>query len=230
MERLPTYEQLYASFRWNIPARYNIAADVCDRHATDPSKIALIGEGADDNVWRLTFRDIQRKANQLANLFVSLGLRKGDRVMLLLGQNPWTAIAHLAARARRRGGRHQRSPPRGISRKRNRRSAAQPARAGRVGLIAGRSADHLNVGCSADRRRWLGAPLAHEDSARVSLTRSIPPIFQCRLFSMTPWLNRARADDDGCGRRPRDPLAPRAARRVNPARAKSSRARARSCF
>ena len=96
MERLPTYEQLYASFRWNIPARYNIAADVCDRHAADPGKIALIGEGADGKVWRMTFREIQRKANQIANLLVSLGLVKGDRVMLLLGQNPWTAIGHVA--------------------------------------------------------------------------------------------------------------------------------------
>ncbi len=96
MERLPTYEQLYASFRWNIPARYNIAADVCDRHAADPDKIALIGEGADGKVWRMTFREIQRKANQIANLLVSLGLVKGDRVMLLLGQNPWTAIGHVA--------------------------------------------------------------------------------------------------------------------------------------
>ena len=96
MERLPTYEQLYASFRWNIPARYNIAADVCDRHAADPGKIALIGEGPDGKVWRMTFREIQRKANQLANLLVSLGLVKGDRVMLLLGQNPWTAIGHVA--------------------------------------------------------------------------------------------------------------------------------------
>ena len=96
MERLPTYQQLYSSFRWNIPARYNIAADVCDRHAADASKIALIGEGADGKTWRMTFRDIQRKANQLANLLVSIGLVKGDRVMLLLGQNPWTAIAHVA--------------------------------------------------------------------------------------------------------------------------------------
>jgi acetyl-CoA synthetase len=96
MERLPTYQQLYSSFRWNIPARYNIAADVCDRHAADASKIALIGEGTDGKTWRMTFRDIQRKANQLANLFVSIGLVKGDRVMLLLGQNPWTAIAHVA--------------------------------------------------------------------------------------------------------------------------------------
>ena len=96
MERLPTYEQLYASFRWNIAARYNIAADVCDRHAADPSKVALIGEAADGKAWQMTFRDVQRKANQLANLFVATGLVKGDRVMLLLGQNPWTAIAHVA--------------------------------------------------------------------------------------------------------------------------------------
>ncbi len=96
MERLPTYEQIYTSFRWNIPARYNIAADVCDRHAADPGKIALIDEEEDGKTWRMTFREIQRKANQLANLLVSLGLVKGDRVMLLLGQNPWTAIAHVA--------------------------------------------------------------------------------------------------------------------------------------
>ena len=96
LERLPTYEQLYSSFRWNIPARYNIAADVCDRHAQDPDKIALIGEESDGKIWRMTFREVQRKANQVANLFMSIGLVKGDRVMLLLGQNPWTAIAHVA--------------------------------------------------------------------------------------------------------------------------------------
>ena len=95
-----------------------------------------------------------------------------------------------SARPAPRGGRHQRSPPRGISRKRNRRSAAQPARAGRVGLIAGRSADHLNVGCSADRRRWLGAPLAH---AREMAARGLT-----RVFSMP------RVGDE-----PRSSLAPR---------------------
>jgi acetyl-CoA synthetase len=90
------YEQLYRSFRWKIPARYNIAADVCDRHARDPGKVALIGVGDDGKTWEMTFREVQRKANQLANLLVSLGLVKGDRVMLLLGQNAWTAIGHVA--------------------------------------------------------------------------------------------------------------------------------------
>jgi acetyl-CoA synthetase len=96
MQRMRTYEEIYASFRWNIPARYNIAADVCDRHAGDPSKIALIGDGEDGKAWQLTFRDVQRQANRVANLLRSIGLSKGDRVLLLLGQNPWTAIGHVA--------------------------------------------------------------------------------------------------------------------------------------
>jgi acetyl-CoA synthetase len=96
MERMQTYDQLYASFRWDIPARYNIASDICDRHAADPGKIALVGEGADGKIWHMTFRDVQRKANKLANFLLSIGLTKGDRVMLLLGQNPWTAIGHVA--------------------------------------------------------------------------------------------------------------------------------------
>ena len=94
--RLARYEDIYAAFRWNIPARYNIAADVCDRHAADPDKIALIGDGVDGGAWTMTFREVQRRANRLANLFVSLGLKKGDRVMLLLAQDAWTAIAHVA--------------------------------------------------------------------------------------------------------------------------------------
>jgi acetyl-CoA synthetase len=96
MERMRSYGEIYAAFRWAIPARYNIAADVCDRHAADPGKVALIGEGADGKAWQMTFRDVQRKANQLANLLRSIGLGQGDRVMLLLGQNPWTAIGHVA--------------------------------------------------------------------------------------------------------------------------------------
>ncbi len=90
------YEQIYAGFHWNIPERYNIAADVCDRHAQHPGKVALIGVDGDGETWEMTFRDVQRRANKLANLLVSLGLTKGDRVMLLLGQNAWTAIAHVA--------------------------------------------------------------------------------------------------------------------------------------
>ena len=55
---------------------------------------------------------------------------------------------------------------------------------GQQAAPAGHAADHLNVGRSADRRRWLGAPLAHEDSARTRLTGhdnadlSMPPVWR----------------------------------------------------
>ena len=36
------YDELYRSFRWDIPARFNIATACCDRHADGSGKLALI--------------------------------------------------------------------------------------------------------------------------------------------------------------------------------------------
>ena len=90
-----TYQEVYDAFQWRLPARYNIASDVCDRHAADPSKIALIHERADGALQTYTFRDIQRAANQFANALQHFGLKMGDRVVLFLGQHPATGIAHV---------------------------------------------------------------------------------------------------------------------------------------
>jgi acetyl-CoA synthetase len=90
-----TYQEVYDAFQWRLPARYNIASDVCDRHAADPSKIALIHERADGALQTYTFRDIQRAANQFANALQHFGLEIGDRVVLFLGQHPATGIAHV---------------------------------------------------------------------------------------------------------------------------------------
>jgi acetyl-CoA synthetase len=94
--RANTYDEVYQGFRWQLPVRYNIARDVCDRHAADPSRIALIHESPDGSVRRYSFRDIQRFANRFANVLVAKGLARGDRVMLFLPQHPATAIAHVA--------------------------------------------------------------------------------------------------------------------------------------
>ena len=94
--KLSTYNAIYDAFKWNIPERYNIATDVCDRHATDSTRIALIGDDAAGKPWHMTFRHVQLQANRLANLLVSLGLKRGDRVMLLMVQDPWVAIGHVA--------------------------------------------------------------------------------------------------------------------------------------
>ncbi len=93
--RAATYADVYAAFRWRLPQRYNIAWDVCDRHAgTD--RTALIHHQADGVVRHYSFQDVQRHANRLANALLGLGLTQGDRVLLLLPQHPLTAIAHVA--------------------------------------------------------------------------------------------------------------------------------------
>ena len=39
-----TYEELYDSFRWEVPARYNIAWECCGRWAAERSRFALYYE------------------------------------------------------------------------------------------------------------------------------------------------------------------------------------------
>jgi len=97
LPRAETYEEIVAKFRWNVPARYNMARDVCDRHAGDGDKLALIFVGGPAGEQRFTFRDIQRRANQMANFLTAIGITKGDRVAILLPQCPETAFTHVAA-------------------------------------------------------------------------------------------------------------------------------------
>lgn len=96
LTRGKTYDEVYNSFKWNIPERYNIANDVCDQWADDPGRVALIYEDADKKVHTYTFGDVRGYANQFANTLLAKGLRRGDRVMLLLAQDPECAIAHVA--------------------------------------------------------------------------------------------------------------------------------------
>lgn len=96
IERASEYSEIYRRFKWRLPERYNIAWDVCDRHATGPERSALIHERADGSIANFTFRRIQQYANQCAHLLRYLGLVQGDRVMIYLGQDPATAITHVA--------------------------------------------------------------------------------------------------------------------------------------
>jgi acetyl-CoA synthetase len=94
--RADTYEAVYGAFRWQLPERYNIAHDVCDRHAEGSERLALIHERADGGTDRYSFRQIRGYANRLANTLLHLGLARGERVLIYLGQHPATAIAHVA--------------------------------------------------------------------------------------------------------------------------------------
>ncbi len=92
-----SYDEIYRAFRWAVPQRYNIAHDVCDRHAAaDPSAVALIEETA-QGVRRWTFAQIRQAANRLANSLLALPLPRGSRLAILLGQDVEAPIAHVAA-------------------------------------------------------------------------------------------------------------------------------------
>lgn len=91
------YDRLYAAFRWQIPARYNIGVDVCDRWAAaDPSRTALIDVHADGTVTPTSYADLREASNRFATMLKAQGVGRGDRVAILLAQSREVAIAHVA--------------------------------------------------------------------------------------------------------------------------------------
>jgi acetyl-CoA synthetase len=93
---LDRYDELYRSFRWNVPPRYNIARACCGQWAVDRSRFALYWEDESGATAAFSFRDIQVAANRLSNALASLGVKRGDRVAIILPQRPETAIAYMA--------------------------------------------------------------------------------------------------------------------------------------
>ncbi|WP_244830868.1 acyl-CoA synthetase [Caballeronia sp. TF1N1] len=92
-----TYEAVDAAFTWRIPARYNIAQDVCDKWADGSNRLALIVESNDLSQQRYTFDDLQRLSNRFANALAERGVQRGERVAIFVRQSVEAAIAHLAA-------------------------------------------------------------------------------------------------------------------------------------
>ncbi len=83
------YDELRASHVWQVPERYNIAADVCDKHPAD--KQAMVWESFDGAVREVTWGELQRLANQAAHMLSDRGVERGDRVALVLPPTPEAA-------------------------------------------------------------------------------------------------------------------------------------------
>ena len=91
------YRQIYDSFRWQVPERFNIA-EVCGRRwAAETSRIALHTEDENGSRETFTYAALVRDANRLSNALAALGVGRGDRLAILLPQRAETAIAHLAS-------------------------------------------------------------------------------------------------------------------------------------
>lgn len=78
--------------------KFNFAFDIVDGLAEKyPDKLAMLHVAKDKTERRFTFSDFKRASAQCANYFASLGIRRGDRVMLVLKRHYqfWFALLGL---------------------------------------------------------------------------------------------------------------------------------------
>lgn len=85
-------------YKWFTGARCNIVHNALDRHikTANKNKLALIWEGEAGDSRKLTYFELYRAVNRFANALRSLGVHKGDRVLLYMPPLPETVIAMLA--------------------------------------------------------------------------------------------------------------------------------------
>jgi acetyl-CoA synthetase len=88
-----SYEEARARHRWEVPARYNIAADVCDRWPDD--KPAMVFEDFRGNERRVSWGEQRSLANRAANLLAARGVERGDRVAVCAPASAETAAFFL---------------------------------------------------------------------------------------------------------------------------------------
>ena len=81
-------------FRWPVLERFNWALDYFDRMADGNEAPALRFIGPGDADHSVSFAEMARRSNQVANFLRGLGVQRGDRVLLLLGnvQALWEAM------------------------------------------------------------------------------------------------------------------------------------------
>jgi acetyl-CoA synthetase len=86
------------SIKWFEDGELNVAANCVDRHlATRGDQTAIIWEGDNpDESKHITYNELSQNVNKLANVYKSMGVGKGDRVILYMPMIPEAAYAMLA--------------------------------------------------------------------------------------------------------------------------------------
>ena len=88
------YEQTCRDFRWEVPEYYNFAFDIVDRWAENAQQLAMLWVNERGDERRLTFRDFAARSNQLGHALRTMGMRQGDRILIILPRLPewWEAV------------------------------------------------------------------------------------------------------------------------------------------
>jgi len=89
LQKKDRYDEMYKNFQWNVPEYYNFGFDVIDQWAEDRTKLALISIDRTGERERYhTFYDLKVQSNQFANVLKKIGVKKGDRVLVILQSIP----------------------------------------------------------------------------------------------------------------------------------------------
>jgi acetyl-CoA synthetase len=94
LEWIPPYA------KWFLGGKCNVAYNSVDRHALGAKKdkvaYIFVPEPVDQPTQKITYGDLYKEVNKFANGLKSLGVKKGDRVMLYMPMIPQLPIAMLA--------------------------------------------------------------------------------------------------------------------------------------
>ena len=92
-DRVPADEKERATFRLEVPELYNFARDVIGKWAQDPAKRAMLWVDERGERRELTFRHFAQRSSALADGLRQLGVRRGDRVVVVVAPEPaWWEI------------------------------------------------------------------------------------------------------------------------------------------
>ena len=93
-QRADQYAALHSRFRWQVDTHFNIAQACCQRWADESTAIRIHRPGATSMDY--SFADLQHSADALSLALGALGVRRGDRVAIVLPQCFETAVAYMA--------------------------------------------------------------------------------------------------------------------------------------
>ena len=83
--KFSSYEDFKANFKIKVPENFNFGFDIVDEYARIyPEKVALVWCNDKDDEKKFNFAQISKLSNKVANALRSLGIKKGDAVMLIL--------------------------------------------------------------------------------------------------------------------------------------------------
>ena len=95
------YESARRQVRFETPERYNFGFDLIDRRAERSDKTACVAVDAPgETVTRLTFGDLSRSSNRVANVLRELGAKRGDLAFVMIARVPaWYDVLIGCAKA-----------------------------------------------------------------------------------------------------------------------------------